>query len=115
MLVGSELPPVVSHPERRGRARPKASAEAKLLPPDRIELAIDAQGRRFFNGEALSREQTAERFVLGVAPDGRTTVTHPIRYGVHPARGPGRPPLLGEHDALGFGPADDELGGSPAR
>lgn len=65
--------------------------------------------------EMLELPNFRERGVLGVAPDGRTTVTHPIRYGVHPARGPGRPPLLGEHDALGFGPADDELGGSPAR
>ena len=40
---------------------PKASAQVNPSPPDRIELAIDAQGRRFFNGEPLTREQTAER------------------------------------------------------
>ncbi|MCA0243173.1 MAG: biopolymer transporter ExbD [Proteobacteria bacterium] len=41
---------------------PKASAEVNQLRPDKIELAIDAQGRRFFNGEQLSRQQMAERF-----------------------------------------------------
>ena len=41
---------------------PKASAEVNQLKPDKIELAIDAQGRRFFNGELLSRQQIAERF-----------------------------------------------------
>jgi len=40
----------------------KASAEVNQLRPDKIELAIDAQGRRFFNGEQLSRQQMAERF-----------------------------------------------------
>jgi biopolymer transport protein ExbD len=41
---------------------PKASAEVNRLKPDKIELAIDAQGQRFFNGERLSRQQIAERF-----------------------------------------------------
>ena len=41
---------------------PKASAEVNQLRPDKIELAIDAQGQRFFNGERLSRQQIAERF-----------------------------------------------------
>ena len=41
---------------------PKASAEVNQLRPDKIELAIDAQGQRFFNGELLSRQQIAERF-----------------------------------------------------
>ena len=41
---------------------PKASAEVNQLKPDKIELAIDAQGQRFFNGERLSRQQIAERF-----------------------------------------------------
>jgi biopolymer transport protein ExbD len=42
---------------------PRASAEVNPLPPERIEFAIDAQGQRFYNGEPLSREQAAERFV----------------------------------------------------
>ncbi|MFT3819373.1 MAG: biopolymer transporter ExbD [Rubrivivax sp.] len=41
---------------------PKASAEVNQLKPDKIELAIDAQGQRYFNGERLSRQQIAERF-----------------------------------------------------
>jgi biopolymer transport protein ExbD len=40
---------------------PRASSEVNHLQPERIDLAIDAQGRRFFNGQALTREQAAER------------------------------------------------------
>ncbi|NRF66103.1 biopolymer transporter ExbD [Aquincola sp. S2] len=42
---------------------PKASADVNPLKPERIEFAIDAAGVRFFNGEAVSRTQAAERFV----------------------------------------------------
>jgi biopolymer transport protein ExbD len=42
---------------------PKASSEVNHLQPDRIDFAIGAQGQRFFNGELLTREQAAERFV----------------------------------------------------
>jgi len=43
---------------------PKASSELNRLEPERIELAIDAAGQRFYNGEPLTREQAAERFAL---------------------------------------------------
>ncbi|HNT40086.1 MAG TPA: biopolymer transporter ExbD [Rubrivivax sp.] len=41
---------------------PKASAEVNQLKPERIELAIDADGRRYYNGELLTREEAAARF-----------------------------------------------------
>ena len=41
---------------------PKAGAEVNQLKPDKIEFAIDAQGQRYFNGEAVTRAQAAERF-----------------------------------------------------
>jgi biopolymer transport protein ExbD len=41
---------------------PKASAEVNHLQPERIELAIDAKGQRYYNGEPLTRAQIAERF-----------------------------------------------------
>jgi biopolymer transport protein ExbD len=41
---------------------PRVSSQPNPPQPDRIEFAIDAAGQRFWNGEALSREQTAERF-----------------------------------------------------
>ena len=41
---------------------PKASAEVNELKPTKIEFAIDAAGTRFFNGEAVTRSQAAERF-----------------------------------------------------
>ena len=41
---------------------PKASAEVNQLKPDKIDFAIDATGTRFFNGEAVTRSQAAERF-----------------------------------------------------
>lgn len=41
---------------------PKVSSQPHLPTPDAIQLAIDAQGGLFWNGEALSRQQAAERF-----------------------------------------------------
>jgi biopolymer transport protein ExbD len=42
---------------------PQANATLQTPPAEKIDFAIDAQGQRFWNGEALSREQAAARFV----------------------------------------------------
>ncbi|HEU4458497.1 MAG TPA: biopolymer transporter ExbD [Methylibium sp.] len=42
---------------------PKASSQVNELKPDKIELAIDAAGERFWNGEPITREAAAERFL----------------------------------------------------
>jgi biopolymer transport protein ExbD len=41
---------------------PKVSSQPHLPTPDAIQLAIDAQGGLFWNGEPLSRQQAALRF-----------------------------------------------------
>jgi biopolymer transport protein ExbD len=41
---------------------PRVSSQPNQLQPDKVDLAIDAQGQRFWNGEPLAREQAAERF-----------------------------------------------------
>ena len=41
---------------------PKVSSQLNQLKPDRIEFAIDSAGQRFWNGEALSRAESIERF-----------------------------------------------------
>jgi biopolymer transport protein ExbD len=41
---------------------PRASSRPDLLAPERIEFAIDAAGQRFWNGEAVSRAEAADRF-----------------------------------------------------
>jgi biopolymer transport protein ExbD len=41
---------------------PRASAQPNQLKPDKIEFAIDAAGTRYWNGEAVTRAQAAERF-----------------------------------------------------
>ena len=41
---------------------PRASSQANPLKPDKIEFAIDAAGTRYWNGEAVTRAQAAERF-----------------------------------------------------
>jgi len=41
---------------------PRASAQPNQLKPDKIEFAIDAAGIRYWNGEAVTRAQAAERF-----------------------------------------------------
>ncbi len=41
---------------------PKASASVVPPPPQRIEFAIDAAGRRLWNGEPVSRQEAASRF-----------------------------------------------------
>jgi biopolymer transport protein ExbD len=40
---------------------PRATAQATLLKPEKVELAIDASGQRFWNGQALSRAQARQR------------------------------------------------------
>ena len=41
---------------------PKASSQVNQLKPDKIEFAIDATGKRFWNGEPLTRAESLERF-----------------------------------------------------
>ncbi|GMV47985.1 MAG: hypothetical protein AMXMBFR66_33830 [Pseudomonadota bacterium] len=42
---------------------PRASSQPNLPRPDKIEIALDAAGQRYWNGEALTREAAAARFV----------------------------------------------------
>jgi biopolymer transport protein ExbD len=42
---------------------PKVDSTPNQLKPDKIEFAIDAAGQRYWNGEPVSRELAAERFV----------------------------------------------------
>ncbi|HEX3140107.1 MAG TPA: biopolymer transporter ExbD [Rhizobacter sp.] len=42
---------------------PKANAQPNIVKAEKIEFAIDANGQRFWNGEPVSREQAAERFM----------------------------------------------------
>lgn len=42
---------------------PKASSQVNELKPEKIEFAIDAQGVLHWNGEVVSREEAAQRFV----------------------------------------------------
>lgn len=41
---------------------PRATANAELQKPEKIEFAIDAQGGLFWNGERLTREDAVARF-----------------------------------------------------
>jgi biopolymer transport protein ExbD len=41
---------------------PRAAAQENQLKPQRIDVAIDAAGTRFWNGEALTREEMQQRF-----------------------------------------------------
>ncbi|MEW6705821.1 MAG: biopolymer transporter ExbD [Pseudomonadota bacterium] len=41
---------------------PKADAQANVPGTERIEFAIDAAGTRYWNGEAVSRDEAARRF-----------------------------------------------------
>jgi biopolymer transport protein ExbD len=42
---------------------PKADSSVNQLKPERIDFAIDAAGVRYWNGEPVSREEAARRFV----------------------------------------------------
>jgi biopolymer transport protein ExbD len=42
---------------------PKANAQPNVVKAEKVEFAIDANGQRFWNGEPVSREQAAERFM----------------------------------------------------
>jgi biopolymer transport protein ExbD len=41
---------------------PKATAQPNDLKPDKVEFAIDAAGKLYWNGEALTRAEAALRF-----------------------------------------------------
>ncbi len=41
---------------------PRVSSQPNQLKPEKIDIAIDAAGQRFWNGEPLTRAQVAERF-----------------------------------------------------
>jgi len=43
---------------------PKASSQVNDLRPDKIDFAIDAAGRLFWNGEAVPRSVVQERFAI---------------------------------------------------
>jgi biopolymer transport protein ExbD len=43
---------------------PKVSSQANQLKPDKVEFAIDAAGTRYWNGEVVSRDAAAQRFLL---------------------------------------------------
>lgn len=47
--------------------------------------------------EMLEHPHLRHRGVIDEGPDGLRVVAHPIRYAVHPALRPGRPPRLDEH------------------
>ena len=42
---------------------PKVSAQPNVLKPEKVEFAINAGGQRFWNGEPVTREEAAARFV----------------------------------------------------
>ena len=41
---------------------PKVSSSPNQLKPEKIEFAVDAAGKLFWNGETVSREEAANRF-----------------------------------------------------
>jgi biopolymer transport protein ExbD len=53
--------PLLSHAVRV--QLPKASSQVNQSEPERIEFAIDAAGTRYWNGEPVSREEAARRFL----------------------------------------------------
>ena len=42
---------------------PKASSSADIQKPEKIEFAVDAAGALFWNGERITREDAAARFI----------------------------------------------------
>ncbi|MHB9101302.1 MAG: ExbD/TolR family protein [Sulfuricella sp.] len=46
---------------------PKATSAPNLTKPDNVQLAIDADSRVFWNGEAVSAEQVSERMAVAAA------------------------------------------------
>jgi biopolymer transport protein ExbD len=43
---------------------PKVSSQPNQLKPEKIDFAIDAAGRRYWNGEPVSRADAAARFIV---------------------------------------------------
>ncbi|MDO8364512.1 MAG: CoA transferase [Actinomycetota bacterium] len=53
--------------------------------------------------EMMEHPNFRERGVITTGPDGYRAVGHPLRFAVHPALPPGRPPELNEHPDARFG------------
>ncbi|CAN5663047.1 biopolymer transporter ExbD [soil metagenome] len=48
---------------------PKATSQANITKAEKIEFAIDVKGDRYWNGELLTREASAQRFVSESSKD----------------------------------------------
>jgi len=42
---------------------PRANAQPNIIKAEKVEFAIDANGQRFWNGEPVSRDAAAQRFL----------------------------------------------------
>jgi biopolymer transport protein ExbD len=64
---------------------PRASSQPEQAQAERIELAIDASGTRYWNGERVSREQAAERLAAegrrAPQPEIHVRADHTVAYG----------------------------------
>ena len=64
---------------------PKASSQPDVAKAEKIELAIDASGARFWNGERVSREEAAARFAAAghrePQPEIHVRADHTVAYG----------------------------------
>ncbi|MFO1292306.1 MAG: biopolymer transporter ExbD [Rubrivivax sp.] len=68
---------------------PRASSQPNVLRPDKIEFALDAAGQRYWNGEAVSRDEAAARFAAAgrrVAEGGAQPDIHLRADGTTPYR-----------------------------
>ena len=81
----------------------RAAIEASVAGRTRDELVALLTGRGVPAAPVLTREEMLERpnnherGVVVTDADGRRRLGHAIRYAVHPALPPGRPPALDEH------------------
>ncbi|MFZ5550114.1 MAG: ExbD/TolR family protein [Pseudomonadota bacterium] len=64
---------------------PQVSSQPNELKPQKIEFAIDATGQRYWNGEAVTREDAAQRFAaagrLQPLPEVHLRADHTAAYG----------------------------------
>lgn len=65
---------------------PKATAQAATVKADKIEFSINAQGLRHWNGEVVTREDAAQRFVAeaqkAVQPEVHVSADQGVAYRV---------------------------------
>lgn len=91
--------------DRADEVRGRISAAVAARPLDELLASLEGApaAAALTRAEMLEHPQLVHRGLVGdTTPDGFPRMGYPVRFGVHPARTPGRAPEVGEHQDTAF-------------